>query len=194
MLIQKLLGTVSSLKTGSFSFTSATIKYNKFAVILPDTVSAGSNYIKNIPIPLPLVGFEVSYASDIPFISNEYSEYPYLNKQLLVEGAIKQNADFSLNLHHLITELNPWTAQQILNQVFVDGIQEYVERGGTFSILTPWGDVTHAVLTGLWGVVNEAEQNGITYRMDLKKITKVYKNTGDLLLSKLSSYITGVIV
>ncbi|MDA0065068.1 hypothetical protein OFS07_02060 [Brachyspira hyodysenteriae] len=68
---------------------------------------------------------------------NEYSEYPYLNKQLLIDGAVRQNADFSVILHNLITNLNPWTVQMIKNQIFVDALEYYVQKGGTFNILTP---------------------------------------------------------
>ena len=70
MLIQSLLGSVSSLnKNTAFSFQSITAKYNKFAVILPDTVSIMNGYVSPIDLPPPLVGFEVSYNGDIPFFS-----------------------------------------------------------------------------------------------------------------------------
>lgn len=194
MLIQSLLGNISVLKSNAFNFQSITAKYNKFAVILPDTVSIMSGYTSQKYVPLPLVGFEVSYNGDIPFIVNEYSEYPYLNKQLLIDGAIKQNADFSVILHNIITSANPWTVQMIKNQIFVDALEYYVQKGGTFNILTPWGDIKYAVLSGLYGIENETGQKGISFRLDLKTLTPVYKDEADKLAGKLSNYITGVIV
>lgn len=195
MLIQSLLGSVSSLnKNTAFSFQSITAKYNKFAVILPDTVSIMNGYVSPIDLPLPLVGFEVSYNGDIPFLVNEYSEYPYLNKQLLIEGAVRQNADFSVILHNIITSANPWTVQNIKNQIFVDALEYYVQQGGTFNILTPWGDIKYSVLVGLYGIENEAAQKGISFRLDLKTLIPVYKNETDKLVSKLSNYITGAII
>ena len=187
MLIQSLLGSVSSLnKNTAFSFQSITAKYNKFAVILPDTVSIMNGYVSPIDLPLPLVGFEVSYNGDIPFLVNEYSEYPYLNKQLLIEGAVR--------LHNIITSANPWTVQNIKNQIFVGALEYYVQKGGTFNILTPWGDIKYAVLVGLYGIENEAGQKGISFRLDLKTLIPVYKNETDKLVSKLSNYITGAII
>lgn len=195
MLIQSLLGSVSSLnKNTAFNFQSITAKYNKFAVILPDTVSIMNGYVSPIDLPFPLVGFEVSYNGDIPFLVNEYSEYPYLNKQLLIEGAVRQNADFSVILHNIITSANPWTVQNIKNQIFVDALEYYVQKGGTFNILTPWGDIKYAVLVGLYGIENEAAQKGISFRLDLKTLIPVYKNETDKLVSKLSNYITGAII
>ena len=125
---------------------------------------------------------------------NEYSEYPYLNKQLLIDGAVRQNADFSVILHNLITSANPWTTQMITNQIFVDALEFYVQKGGTFNILTPWGDIKYAVLVGLYGIENEAGQNGISFRLDLKTLTPVYKSEGEKVASTLSKYITGVII
>lgn len=194
MLIQQLLGQMNVIKTDAANFESIAMLYNKFALILPDTVMIASKNRIKAPVPLPLIGFEISYNGDIPFIVNEHGEFPYLNRQLLIEGAIRQNADFSVTLHHLITSLNPWKTQMITNQVFVDGIDYYDRMGGTFALLTPWGDINYAVLSGLYGVQNEAGQNGISYRLDLKKLVPVYKNQAGELLDKLSSYITGVII
>lgn len=195
MLIQSLLGSASVLNNNTgFNFQTIAAKYNKFAVILPDTVSIASGYVTPVDVPLPLIGFEVSYNGDIPFLVNEYSEYPYLNKQLLIDGAVRQNADFSVMLHNLITSLNPWTTQMITNQIFVDALEFYVQKGGTFNILTPWGDIRYAVLVALYGVENEAGQKGISYRLDLKTLIPIYKNEADKLVNKLSNYITGVIV
>ena len=194
MLIQTLLGSASSINNTGFNFQSIAAKYNKFAVILPDTVNILSGYVTQNDLPLPLVGFEVTYNGDVPFLVNEYSEYPYLNKQLLIDGAVRQNADFSVILHNLITSANPWTVQMITNQIFVDALEYYVQKGGTFNILTPWGDIKYAVLVGLYGIENEAGQKGVSFRLDLKTLTPVYKSEADKLVSTLSKYITGVII
>ena len=120
MLIQTLLGSASSINNTGFNFQSIAAKYNKFAVILPDTANILNGYVTQNDLPLPLVGFEVTYNGDVPFLVNEYSEYPYLNKQLLIDGAVRQNADFSVILHNLITSANPWTVQMITNQILID--------------------------------------------------------------------------
>lgn len=193
MLIQQFLGTVVPNVSDAFNFQAIADVFNKYAVILPDTVNIFTP-TKNIPLPLPLLGFEVSYAGDIPFIENEYSEYPYLNKQLLSNGAIRQTSVFSVNLHNLITSFNPWKVQMINNQLFVDGIDFYQRKGGTFIITTPWGDLQYCVLKGLYGIENDAGQKGISFRMDLMKLNEVYQNTGGELVSTLSKYITGVVI
>ncbi|MDA0073441.1 hypothetical protein OFT50_15375 [Brachyspira hyodysenteriae] len=70
MLIQSLLGSASVLNNNAgFNFQAITAKYNKFAVILPDTVSIMSGYVTPVDVPLPLIGFEVKYNGDIPFFS-----------------------------------------------------------------------------------------------------------------------------
>ena len=194
MLIQTLLGSASSINNTGFNFQSIAAKYNKFAVILPDTANILNGYVTQNDLPLPLVGFEVTYNGDVPFLVNEYSDSPYLNKQLLIDGAVRQNADFSVILHNLITSANPWTVQMITNQIFVDALEYYVQKGGTSNILTPWGDIKYAVLVGLYGIENEAGQKGVSFRLDLKTLTPVYKSEADKLVSTLSKYITGVII
>lgn len=191
MIIEQIVN-ASGLQTfEGFDYHALTTPYNRQAIVLMDIVSLTSK--KNIPIPMPLVGFEYNYESDVPFIVNEYSEYPYLNKQLLVEGAIKQNPTFSLNIHNLITEFNPYTVKEMVNKVLVDGLQAYVNAGGTFAILTPWSDIDLCVLTGLYGIRNEADQCGITYRAEFKKLTPV-RGLVETLSYKLASYITGAII
>lgn len=191
MLIEQLVNATGIEKSTGFDFQSLTNQYNRFALILTDIVSMTTN--QNIPFPMPLVGFLCNYNSDVPFISNEYSEYPYLNKQLLVEGAISQNPDFSLLLHNVITSANPYTAKELTNFLFVDGLYYYVKQGGTFAVLSPWGNIDLCVLVGLYGITNDAGQKGITYRVDLKKLTPV-RSVGETLAYKVASYITGAIL
>ena len=51
MLIQTLLGTITGLNRNTgFNFQSIAAKYNKFAVILPDTVSIMSGYVTPVCI------------------------------------------------------------------------------------------------------------------------------------------------
>ena len=161
----------------SFNFQTLTETYNKRMLLLNDTISVATNSfgisINNyFDIPLPLIGFVFNYNGDIPFIENEHSEYPYLDKQLLVEGAIRQPADFSITLHKLITSLSPFNAITFENQLFVNAIDYYDRKGGTFAVITPWGSIDYCVLVGLYGIQADTE-NGLSYRMDLKKLVPV---------------------
>lgn len=190
--------------TTAFNFQTLTETYNKRMLLLNDTVSVSANTFgvsvsSYFDVPLPLLGFVFNYSGDIPFINNEYSEYPYLDKQLLVEGAIRQPADFSITLHKLITSLSPFNAITFENQLFVNAIDFYVKKGGTFAVITPWGSVDYCVLVGLYGIESDTE-NGLSYRMDLKKLVPVSNAISDLvgdvkkmavgMVSKAGSYTT----
>lgn len=191
MIIEQLVNLSGIQKTAGFDFQGLTQPYNNYALILVDLITMMSN--RSIPFPAPLIGFHYNYTTDVPFINNEYSEYPYLNKQLLVEGAISQNPEFSITLSNVITSANPYTVKELTNKLLVDGLTYYVRQGGTFAVLTPWGDIDLCVLVGLYGITNDAGQNGITYRVDLKKLTPV-RSVGETLAYKVASYITGAIV
>lgn len=190
--------------TTAFNFQTLTETYNKRMLLLNDTVSVSANTFgvsvsSYFDVPLPLLGFVFNYNSDIPFINNEYSEYPYLDKQLLVDGAIRQPADFSITLHKLITSLSPFNAITFENQLFVNAIDFYVKKGGTFAVITPWGSVDYCVLFGLYGIESDTE-NGLSYRMDLKKLVPISNAISDLvgdvkkmavgMVSKAGSYTT----
>lgn len=190
--------------TTAFNFQTLTETYNKRMLLLNDTVSVSANTFgvsvsSYFDVPLPLLGFVFNYSGDIPFINNEYSEYPYLDKQLLVEGAIRQPADFSITLHKLITSLSPFNAITFENQLFVNAIDFYVKKGGTFAVITPWGSVDYCVLVGLYGIESDTE-NGLSYRMDLKKLVPISNTISDLvgdvkkmavgMVSKAGSYTT----
>lgn len=190
--------------TTAFNFQTLTETYNKRMLLLNDTVSVSANTFgvsvsSYFDVPLPLLGFVFNYSGDIPFINNEYSEYPYLDKQLLVEGAIRQPADFSITLHKLITSLSPFNAITFENQLFVNAIDFYVKKGGTFAVITPWGSVDYCVLVGLYGIESDTE-NGLSYRMDLKKLVPISNVISDLvgdvkkmavgMVSKAGSYTT----
>lgn len=190
--------------TTAFNFQTLTETYNKRMLLLNDTVSVSANTFgvsvsSYFDVPLPLLGFVFNYSGDIPFINNEYSEYPYLDKQLLVEGAIRQPADFSITLHKLITSLSPFNAITFENQLFVNAIDFYVKKGGTFAVITPWGSIDYCVLVGLFGIESDTE-NGLSYRMDLKKLVPISNAISDLvgdvkkmavgMVSKAGSYTT----
>lgn len=178
-LLDNIVSTATQSAT-SFNFQTLTETYNKRMLLLNDTVSVATNSFgisisNNWDVPLPLIGFVFNYNGDIPFIKNEHSQYPYLDKQLLVEGAIRQPADFSITLHKLITKLSPFNAITFENQLFVNAIDFYDKKGGTFACITPWGHIDYCVLTGLYGIEADTE-NGLSYRMDLKKLVPTSSN------------------
>lgn len=186
----------SGYSATSFNFQTLTETYNKRMLLLNDSVSVAANsfgvYISNYwDVPLPLIGFVFNYNGDIPFVQNEYSEYPYLDKQLLVEGAIRQPSDFSITLHKLITSLSPFNAITFENQLFVNAIDFYVKKGGTFAVITPWGSIDYCVLVGLYGIQSETE-NGLSYRIDLKKLVPI-SNIVDELIGDAKKMAMGVV-
>lgn len=181
----------------SFNFQSMVETYNKRMLLLNDTVSVVSNSfgvsLSNLfEVPLPLIGFSFNFNGDIPFIVNEHSQYPYLDKQLLIEGAVRQPADFSIILHKVITSLNPFTAINFENQLFVNAIEYYDRMGGTFALITPWGTIDYCVLTSLYGIESDAA-NGVSFRMDLKKLVPINQSLTEELIGDAKKMAMGVV-
>lgn len=160
---------IPSFNSGNASKAMLDLTYRHSVILLSDVASMGlaaagiSNPIASAIadlIPVPLLGFVYETPSQVELLKYRYSEYPYLNKSLIVNSYIRENTRFSVRAHRLITASNPVPINIAANELYFQLIQEYCNRGGTFTLATMWGIYDNCVLEELIGIPPEAS-NGV---------------------------------
>ena len=139
-----------------------------------------------VDLPLPMIGFTYQ-VEEIQLLKYKYSEYPYLNKNLLTYGVMKENTTFRLKCLKQITNLNPFVANVLVNDIVYRLLEQYIDRGGTFTVSTPWGVISPLVCDTVSG--SPSESNGTAFIMNFKKIN-IIKQGGINILSTAMNSIT----
>lgn len=141
--------------------------------------------------PIPLMGFYYSYEGDIEMLRYEWGENIYLNKQMLALAPIKQNTSFSLLLTNPINKALRFHTLPAWNEGIIQGLEYYMDRGGTFTVLTMWGTRTTCVAESVTGVANGNSPNGTQFRVQFKKLNLALNQSNKILSDALSKYKSG---
>lgn len=187
--ISQFLGTTQPNIEHAKTYEAISTIYNKMAVLLVDSVNVFTDMLMQIPLPLPLLGFEYNFDGNIELLRYQWGEYPYLNRQLLAYGAIKENPTFTVKLHKVISSFNPFETHFVTNELFIRALEYYIDLGGTFWVLTPWGTREYCVVESVGGEVNEGGQVGITFAITFKKlnfITNIAEKTTSSIIKSIS--------
>lgn len=147
------------------------LTYRHSVILLSDAVSMGlqaagvelgstASAILDAVATIPLLGFVYETPNRVDLLRYRYSDYPYLNKSLIVNSYVREHTRFSVRAHRLITKTNPVPVNIAANEGYYYMLKEYCNRGGTFTLTTMWGIFSGCVLEDLDGIPPEAE-NGI---------------------------------
>lgn len=147
------------------------LTYRHSVILLSDAISMGlqaagvelgstASAILDAVATIPLLGFVYETPSRIDLLKYRYSDYPYLNKSLIVNSYIREHTRFSVRAHRLITKTNPIPINIAANEGYYLMLKEYCDRGGTFTLTTMWGIFSGCVLEDFVGIPPESE-NGI---------------------------------
>ena len=136
--------------------------YRHNALLLDDAISLiGGSFIGGLAsapsIPLPLVGFVYETPSTVELLKYSYSEYPYLNKSLIINSYLRENTQFRVVAYRQITASNPVILNIATNEILYKTLETYCNNGGTFTLLTMWGTFNNLVLEGLNGIMPNDE-------------------------------------
>lgn len=159
-LIGDLIPSLSPTNTGKAAID---LTYRNSCILLSDAanmLTGGAFGSLGQFIPQPLLGFVFDNPQQIELLKYQYSEYPYLNKALIVNSYVRQNTRFTLTAHRCITPSNPIPINIAANEAYYYLIKEYADRGGTFTIVTMWGTFSSCVLEELNGIPPE-HNNGV---------------------------------
>lgn len=147
------------------------------------------NYDIGFQLPLPLIGFSFETPSSIEFLNYSYSEYPYLNKQTIVNAYLKEGGSISIDGVRPIQKGNGVITNYALNRVLVTLLEKYADVGGTFAVNTLWGWYGNLVLEKLSGKAIDS-MGGIGFSFQFKRVqfdTKAQKSLISRAIDKLTS-------
>lgn len=177
-----ILGSIVPIaRGGSLTRTALELIYKNNAILLNDGIGLGMRGIDETfgtklassavgqiaskldkSVPLPLLGFVYDNPSSMEILKYSYSEYPYLNKSLIVNSYLKENTRFTVKAYKAITPLNTIALNTVTNEQIYSQLKSYCDYGGTFKLLTLWGTFNNLVLEGLNGIYPENNQVGGT--------------------------------
>lgn len=184
---------IPSINSNNKGKAALDLAYRNSAILLSDAIemSFGSSPLGALTPALPLLGFVYDNPSQIELLKYQYSEYPYLNKQLIVNSYVRQNTRFTLTAHRCITPSNTVAINVMANEAYYLLLNEYCNRGGTFTITTMWGMFSNCVLEELNGIPPQ-DSNGVGGTSFEFKFLKLGFQTNEL-LKKVANSVTNTI-
>lgn len=186
----QLIGTKAPETTGSITLQLLDLVYTKSCICLNDVQSVFFGVGQYLTVPLPLLTFDYKVSGDIDLLNYTWSEYPYLNKQTLVNAPIKHATRFSVDLLDPINEYNPVLVALLKRQGLIELLDRYALGGGTFTVITMWGTLTNCVLESVQGINTDSGQ-GTQFRLNFLKPNFSRKRLTNSLNSFLSKYTKG---
>ena len=121
-------------------------------------------------VALTLLGFVYDNPSSMELLKYSYSEYPYLNKSLIVNSYLKENTRFTIRAYKAITPDNTIPINYIYNEQIYSQLKNYCDYGGTFTLMTLWGSFSNLVLESLNSVYPEgSEVGGVGFEFNFLK-------------------------
>lgn len=126
------------------------IVFTKNAILL-------NNFWNNDVAPISLIGFEYQIPESLPLLEYKYSEYPFLNKNVIQSCLKKEQTQFSLVGINSIVRLFDYmgsTSVAVLmgyNEAVLKLLDKHVLSGKTFTIMTSWGVIKPCILERVVG-------------------------------------------
>ncbi len=171
------LGSLSGYNTQITGYQILDDIYSHSAIVLQD-----ANTIFNIPIisplfsgspvgdvGLPLIGLAYKTEGDVELLNYAWAEYPFLSKQIITNAGVKQPTVFSIDAYSVISGANPIALNIFKVQKIVEYLEEYVAKGGLFTILTLFGTIQDCVLERISGVSDDQGPDGTHLKMIFRK-------------------------
>lgn len=179
-------------KVGSMEFLK--YMFQDFPLLLNDVPRIFYKKIGIVSVPLPLMGLTYAPPREVELLNFSYSEYPYINKTIVVNSYQQEPTKFSIiayrpisvmptkdangNINQPIQSGNNVIVNFLANEVTYNLLQFYGRSGGTFSLVTQWGIFTNLLLKGLKGITIDSktmggeaflfEFKGVLFAKDLK--------------------------
>lgn len=134
-------------------------------------LSSASDFISQTGFPL--LGFQFQQPKKVELLKYSYSEYPFLNRNVVVNAMQKEMTSITLTGLRPIVPGNPVLLNYVINMLGLKlYIEKYCDYGGTWSINTMWGVRSNYVLTDLNGVnvSNEGGLGGVGWEFTFKRL------------------------
>lgn len=101
---------------------------------------------------VPLLGFEYTTPDTLPLLAYRYSEYPFLNKQVIKSCLNKESVKFNIQgINNRIFGFGGVFLNFGFNESVRNYLDRYILKGGLFTIITAWGIIKHCVCENIAG-------------------------------------------
>lgn len=202
---------IPSISGSSISRNILELVYKNSAILLNDGISIGMKTIDDTfntniatsaigqvasvvstAVALPLLGFAYDNPSSMEILKYSYSEYPYLNKSLIVNSYLKENTRFSIRAYKAITPNNTIALNLISNEQIYTQLKSYCDYGGTFKLMTLWGTFNNLVLESLNAIYpNDNEVGGVGFEFHFLKPNFDNTNSSSVVSGLINSLTSG---
>lgn len=98
------------------------------------------------PLPVPLIGFSYEAPSAYTLLRYEYSEYPYLNRQSIVSGYVKNNTELTIRSYRALTTGFGLLQAIAINKALLYAVEKYCDNGGRFSLINTYDGLANNLL------------------------------------------------
>lgn len=173
-LITDIIGKQKSTDVSRATYTILDDIFSNTAIWLQNVIEivnipilSQNSFIKSIP--LPLIGFSYRPIGEMELLSYEWSQYPYLSKQVITNAGVKQPTRFSVDVFSVISLENPIALNILKISALVKLLDNYVAKGGLFTILTMFGPITDCVLEKITGFAGDEMIDGTHLRFSFFK-------------------------
>lgn len=134
------------------TFTKSAILLNDKELLFPAGLNAKIANTKLKNMPLPLLGFTYKIPNRLPLLKFKYSEYPFLNKTIISNCYIQEQTRFSVQGINILTANIGVFTNIGFNLALKSQLEKYILQGGTFMVMTPWGQISPCLCEGIEGV------------------------------------------
>lgn len=83
----------------------------------------------------PLFGFTYEAPSSYTLLKYQYSEHPYLNRQSIISGYVKENTELTINSRMALTFGNGLVQAIAITKGLLIAVEKYCDQGGRFGLI-----------------------------------------------------------
>lgn len=105
--------------------------YRHSALVLVDAIEILGMSVNNVP----LVGFTYEAPSSYTLLRYDYSEFPYLNKQSIISGYVKNNTELTVTSHTALMQGMGILQVIGINTALLKTVETYCDKGGRFGFI-----------------------------------------------------------
>lgn len=132
-------------------------------------VGIGSNLIDKTGFPL--LGFQFQQPKKLELLKYSYSEYPFLNRNVVANAMQKELTTVTLQGLRPVIAGNPVLVNYVVNTLGLNlYIEKYCDFGGLWNINTMWGLRRNYVLESLNGTLPVGEVGGVGWEFTFKRL------------------------
>jgi len=137
-------------------------------------------------IPSPLLGFSYKLEGEAVLMKFESTLYPYLNREMVSNGHIKEANTFTVKMVSAITDINTFPVNAIKMNLLIPQIEKYIALGGLFTFVTSFYIYQNCILQSVVHAGSDELMDGVIYTLSFLQPTIAESDLNGVSLSAFS--------